>query len=138
MQHLPWPRLLDHLNAADGPSEAEEKEKDAKRQRSTSTTPRSTSGTLRHEYDMVMGIAPFEPQESERFEGGTDSDFQDAEETATRETDAGDRTHTETRGPGKSPMGKSMGDSAVPHYESEREFCNSALLPLLPSTLGKV
>ena len=29
-----------------------------------------------------MGIAPVEPQESERFEEGNNSDFQDAEETA--------------------------------------------------------
>ena len=81
MHDLPLPRLLDHMGAEDGPSEPEEEEKEAKRQRSASTTPRSTSGTLPHEYDMVMGIAPAESQESERFEEGNDSDFQDAEET---------------------------------------------------------
>ena len=80
LHDLPLPRLLDHMGAEDGPSEAEEEEKDAKRQRSASTTPTSTSGTLPHEYDMVTGIAPVEPQESERFEEGNDSDSQDAEE----------------------------------------------------------
>ena len=33
MHDLPLPRLLDHMNADDGLFEAEEKEKDAKRQR---------------------------------------------------------------------------------------------------------
>ena len=51
------PRLLDHMGAEDGPSDAEEEEKEVKRCRSASTTPRSTSGTLPHDYDMVMGIA---------------------------------------------------------------------------------
>ena len=54
MHDLPLPKLLDHMGAEDGPSEAEEEEKDAKRQRSASTTPRSTSGTLPREYDVVM------------------------------------------------------------------------------------
>ena len=93
-QQLPLPRLLDHMNAADGPSEVEEEEKDAKRQRSAPTTPRSTSSILPHEYDEVMGIAPVEPHESERFEEGNDSGFQDAEETATRETNTGEKAHT--------------------------------------------
>ena len=82
MHDLPLPRLLDHIGAEDGPSNAEEEEKEAKRCRSASTTPRSTSGTLSHDYDMVMGIAPVEPQESVRFEEGNNSDFQDVEETA--------------------------------------------------------
>ena len=99
--HLPLPRLLDHLNVADGPSEAEEEEKDAKRPRSASTTPRTASETLPHEYDMVMGIAPVEPQESERLEEGNDSDFQDAEETTTREPDTHDGTIAETLGAGE-------------------------------------
>ena len=68
MHDLLSPRLLDHLGTEDGPSDAEEEEKEAKHQTSTSTTPRSASGT--HDYDMVMGIAPVEPQESERFEEG--------------------------------------------------------------------
>ena len=58
MHDLPLPRLLGHMGAEDGPSEAEEEEKEVKRQRSASTTPRSMSGTLPHDYDMVMGIAP--------------------------------------------------------------------------------
>ena len=52
------------------PSDAEEDEKEAKRCRSTPTTPRSTSGTLPYAYDMVMGIAPVEPQEAVRFGEG--------------------------------------------------------------------
>ena len=55
---------------------SEKEKKETKRQRLASTTPRSTSGTLPHEYDMVMGIAPVEPQELERFEEGNNSDFQ--------------------------------------------------------------
>ena len=54
-QQLPVPRLLDHMNVADGPSDDEE-EKDAKRQRSAPTTPRSTSSIHPNEYDEVMGI----------------------------------------------------------------------------------
>ena len=37
-QQMPLPRLLGHMDAADGPSD-EEEEKDAKRQRSAPTTP---------------------------------------------------------------------------------------------------
>ena len=62
------PRLLDHMGAEDGPSDAEAEEKEAKCHRSPSTTPRSTSGTLPHDYDMEMGMAPVEPQESVRLE----------------------------------------------------------------------
>ena len=42
-----------------------------------------------------------EPREAERFEEGNDSDFQDPEEHATRETETGDKASTETRGPGE-------------------------------------
>ena len=66
-QHLPLPRLFDHMNAADGPSDDEEEEKDAKRQRSAPTSPRSTSSTHPHEYDEVMGITQVEPSDAERF-----------------------------------------------------------------------
>ena len=48
------------MNAADGPSGSEEKEKEAKRQRSAPTTPRSTS-TFPHEYEEVIGITQVEP-----------------------------------------------------------------------------
>ena len=58
-----------HMGAEDGPSDAAE-EKEAKRYRSASTTPRSATGTLPPDYDMGVGIAPVEPQESVRFEGG--------------------------------------------------------------------
>ena len=46
-QQLLLSRLLDHMNATDGPSDAEEEEEDAKRQRSAPTTPRSTSSIFR-------------------------------------------------------------------------------------------
>ena len=52
---MPVPRLADHLDTADGPSD-EEGEKDAKRQKSEPTTPISTSSRPPHEYDEVMGI----------------------------------------------------------------------------------
>ena len=68
------------MAAEDGPSDAEEEEKEAKHCRSTSTTPRSASGTLPCEYEAVMGIAPVEPQASVRFEEGDNSEFQDAQE----------------------------------------------------------
>ena len=77
-QQLPLPRLLDHMNAADEPSDDEEEEKDAKRQRSAPTTPRSTSSIHPHEYDEVMGITQVEPRDAKRFAEGSDSDFQDA------------------------------------------------------------
>ena len=88
-QHLLLPRLLDHIldhiSAADGPSDDEEEEKDAKRQRSAPTTPRSTSSIFPRECDEVVGITQVELRSAERFEERDDSDFQDAEETATRE-----------------------------------------------------
>ena len=73
----------------------------SKRQRSAPTTPRSTSSIHPHEYDEVMGITQVEPRDAERFEEGNDSDFQDAEETATRETETGDKAEPETRGRGE-------------------------------------
>ena len=94
-QHVPLPRLLDHMNAADGPSDDEEKEKEAKRQRSAPTTPRSASSTHPNEYDEVMGVTQVRPRDAKRFEEGDDSDFHDAEEHAIRETDTGENTHRE-------------------------------------------
>ena len=82
---MPLPRLADHLDTADGPSD-EEGEKDAKRQRSEPTTPRSTSSRPPREYDEVMGIIQVEPRDVERFEEGIDLEFQDAEETITKKT----------------------------------------------------
>ena len=63
-------------------------EKDAKRQRSEPTTPRSTSSRPPREYDEVMGITQVKPRDAERFEEGIDSDFQHAEEVITGETGA--------------------------------------------------
>ena len=88
------------MDTADGPSD-EVEEKDAKRQRSEPTTPRSTSSRPSHEYDEVMGITQVEPRDAERFEEGNDSDFQDAEEVTTKETDIDDRIEIEERGPGE-------------------------------------
>ena len=88
------------MDAADGPSD-EEEEKDAKHQKSEPTTPRSTSSRPPREYDEVMGITQVEPRDAEKFEEGSDSDFQDAVEVTTRETDTGDRTESEARGPGE-------------------------------------
>ena len=50
---LPVPRLADHLDTENGPSD-EEGEKEAKRQRSEPTTPISTSSRLPYEYAEVM------------------------------------------------------------------------------------
>ena len=80
---MPLPRLVDHLDTADGPSD-EEGEKDAKSQRSEPTTPRSTSSRPPHEYDEVMGNVEVEYRDAERFEEGIDSEFQDAEEVMGR------------------------------------------------------
>ena len=62
------------------------------------------SGTLPHDYDMVMGIAPVEPQESERFEEGSNSDFQDVEDTAAHSPESlelPENATTQTLGPGE-------------------------------------
>ena len=48
-----------------------------------------------------MGITQVEPRDAERFEKGNDSEFQDVEEVTTRETDTGDKTESEARGPGE-------------------------------------
>ena len=95
--HVALPRLVDYLDTADGPSD-EEEEKDAKRQRSEPTTPRSTSSRPPHEYDEVMGITQVEPRDAERFEEGIDSEFQDAEEVITGET--GEMIEPESHGLG--------------------------------------
>ena len=94
---MPLPRLADHLDTADGPSDAKG-EKDAKRQRSEPTTPISTSSRPPHEYDEVMGITPMKPREAERFEERIESKFQDAEEIGTGET--GEELETRDHGVG--------------------------------------
>ena len=52
---LPVPKLDDHIDTANGPSD-EEGEKEAKRQRSEPSTPISSASRLPYEYDQVMGI----------------------------------------------------------------------------------
>ena len=91
LHDLPFPRLLDHMGAEDGPSDAEEE----RERRSASTAPRSTTGALPHDYDMVMGIAPAEPQESVRFEEGDNSEFQDVVETAAHSQEFSDQPDNE-------------------------------------------
>ena len=82
---LPVPRLADHLDTENGPSE-EEGEKEAKRQRSEPTTPISTSSRLPYQYDEVMGITQVDPREAERFEEGLDLEYHDAENPPVPET----------------------------------------------------
>ena len=60
-------------------------EKEAKRQRSEPTTPRSTSSRLPYEYDALMGITKVGTKEAERFEEDLDStEYHDATEEPTR------------------------------------------------------
>ena len=68
---LPAPRLADHIDTENGPSD-EEGEKEAKRQRSEPTTPISTSSRLPYEYDKVMGITQVDPREADSVEEGLD------------------------------------------------------------------
>ena len=76
---IPVPRLEDHLDTENGPSD-EDGEKEAKRQRSEPTTPISTSSRLPYEYDQVMGITQVGSGETEGFEEGTDLVYHDAAE----------------------------------------------------------
>ena len=65
---LPLPSLPDHL--IDCPSD-DEKENEAKRLRSTSTTPKSGRGMDPDEYDRMMGINPVDlSSEEDRFGDG--------------------------------------------------------------------
>ena len=64
---LPVPRLADHLDTDNGPSEQrEDGEKEAKCQTSEPTTPISTLSRLPYEYDEVMGITQVDPKGSKR------------------------------------------------------------------------
>ena len=74
---LPVPRLADHLDTENGPSD-EEGEKEAKRQRSEPTTPTSTSSRLPYEHDEVMGITQVDPRETEGLDEGLDLEYHDA------------------------------------------------------------
>ena len=84
---LPVPRLADHLDINDGPSD-EEGGKEAKRQKSEPTTPISTSSRLPNEYDEVMGITQVDPGEAESFEERVEPEFQDVEEELPKEVEA--------------------------------------------------
>ena len=134
---FPLPRFLDHMGAEDGPSDAEEEGKEVKRQRSASTTPRSTSGTLPHDCDMVMGIAPVEPQESERLEERIIQTFKTRKK---RLHIAESRQKHMTSQPQRLlGLGSFMGDMAAHHYENVWNGCYpKKLSPLLPATLGEV
>ena len=66
---LPVPRLADHIDTVNGPSD-EEGEKEAKRHRSEPTTPISTSSRLPYEYDEVMGITQVGPAGRGGRQGG--------------------------------------------------------------------
>ena len=76
---LPVPRLADHLDTENGPSDGEG-EKEAKRKRSKPTTLISTSSRLPYEYDEVVGITQVNPGDAERFEEGLDLEYHDATE----------------------------------------------------------
>ena len=76
MHDLPLLKLLDHMGAEDGPSCSEE-DKEAKRQRSASTTPRSTMGTHPNDYDRVMGVTSVGSQESVRLGEEDDLETED-------------------------------------------------------------
>ena len=77
---LPVPRLADHIDTENGPSD-EEGEKEAKRQRSEPTTPISTSSRLPYEYDEVTGITQVDPREADSVEEGLDLEYHDASES---------------------------------------------------------
>ena len=76
---LPVPRLADHVDTENGPSD-EEGEKEAKRQRSEPTTPISTSSRLPYEYDQLMGITQVDSRETEGIEKEVDLEYHDAKE----------------------------------------------------------
>ena len=134
MHGLPLPRLLDHMCAEDRPSDAgAEEEKEAKRYRSASSTPRSTSGTLPHDYDMVMGIAPVEPQESVRFEEGNNSEFQDVDDTAAHSQESHDlpkntETHSVTESVGAGEFFGGYGSASL------RECLEEMIISREPTT----
>ena len=75
--HLVPPVLPDHLRGDDdGPIRSDE-EKEAKRMRSASTTPRSVRGTDPDDYDRVVGVSSVGPQETIRFGEGNATDIDD-------------------------------------------------------------
>ena len=82
MHGLPLPRLLDRMGAEGGPSSAEE-EKEAKRQRSAPTTPRSATSTLPHDSDRVMGVVSLGHPIIGEVWGEDDAEFKEVEEMPT-------------------------------------------------------
>ena len=83
------PVLQEYLrgNDGDGPSGSEE-EKDAKRMRPTSTTPRSCRGTDPDEYDRIMGISSAQTPEVERFGDGNVTDAEGIDQGVANDSDA--------------------------------------------------
>ena len=73
------PVLTEYLRGDDGPSGNKE-ENDAKRPRSTSTTPKSARGMDPDEYDRMMGISSVHPSEGDRFGDGDVTDTEGMEE----------------------------------------------------------
>ena len=67
---------LSYLRGHDGPSDNEE-ENDAKRPRSTSTTPKSARGMDPDEYDRMMGVSSAHPSEGDRFGDGNVTDTEE-------------------------------------------------------------
>ena len=72
------PILPEYLKGDDGPS-GDDEENDAKRRRSTSTSPKSARGMDPDEYDRLMRISSVKPSEEDRF---GDGDVTDTEEMA--------------------------------------------------------
>ena len=130
LHDLPLPRLVDHMAAEDGPSGAEEEEKEVKRYRSAPTTPRSTSGTLSHDYDMVIGLAPVETHESARFEEGSNSHFQDAQENTGTSPDDHNKTSEDT---GQSTEALGTGKFHGGYGSASLQECLDRLATQMPS-----
>ena len=86
---ITWAQKTDRL--------AVEEEKDAKHQRSASTTPRSTMGTLPCKYDRVMGVASVGSQESVRFGEENDPETEDVQDTVAHNREDLDQTHEDRR-----------------------------------------
>ena len=93
---LPLPRLLDQGRRSR--TILREEEKDAKRQRSASTTPRSTMGTLPYEYDRIMGVASVGSHESVRFGEENDPETGDVQDTVAHNREELNQTHDEESG----------------------------------------
>ena len=102
LSHAP-PSLPDHLrDDEDGPSCSDE-EKEAKRMRSASTTPRSFRGTAPDDYDRVMGVTSVGPQETVGLGEESVSDLEVDQDGVANNSD----NLTETR------------DESIPHHVSD-------------------